>query len=202
MASCRLFFHNGTEFIGPQFAMALFRSRKYKIKNDIRSACEGHAQADLQDAKSGPSPGEAANSKFRIQDSKLCSGCSLRRARQVRQRTVGLRRREAAARRPLPRSIPVASDKPAAERMGLHERPADARMQPSARGRLRAAGRCATELDTTPSATNSSCGPLGPDGPIPHTAQRLPKQHTRHPAVCSPPPAIATNLVAGIPCLD
>ena len=187
-----------------------------QLAKDSHNRTCGTRNAGLRGAKLRPAavPFGTANSAFKIQDSKLrglsghiCAYISVRVA------TCGVlacddkeQRASAAGRlrptRPLPRSIPVASDKPAAERMGLHERPADARMQPSARGRLRAAGRCATELDTTPSATNSSCGPLGPDGPIPHTAQRLPKQHTRHPAVCSPPPAIATNLVAGIPCLD
>ena len=49
-------------------------------------------------------------------------------------------------------------DKPAAERWACMSGPAGREMQPSARGRLRAADRCATDLDTGHSTTNSGCG--------------------------------------------
>ena len=99
----------------------------------------------------GPSRGEAAarcalraqiqNSIFKIQNYK--SGSSLRRT-QRRKGVAGLRRAEAAARTVFARPISTRARSRA-------ERPAradlrDAKMQPSARGRLRAADRCATDV--------------------------------------------------------
>ena len=69
------------------------------------------------------------------------SGCSLRRARRFGQRTAGLRRPQAAARQSL-RDCFLAKKSPQPS-----GRACDVEEQPSARGRLRAAGRSATELD-------------------------------------------------------
>ena len=68
------------------------------------------------------------------------SGRSLRRT-QRRKGVAGLRRREAAARQSL-RDCFLAKKSPQPS-----GRACDVEEQPSARGRLRAAGRCATELD-------------------------------------------------------
>ena len=93
----------------------------------------------------------AANSEFKIQDSKLRGLFGYARAYiPVRAAACGVHakfgnelRASAAGRlrpaRPLPRSIPVASDKPAAERWACTSGLRDAKMQPSAGGRLRAA---------------------------------------------------------------
>ncbi len=74
---------------------------------------------------------------------------------KVRGRTSDFCCRETAARRSLARSIPTQGN-PAAERMGL--RSSGVRMQPSARGRLRAAGRCATAFTGKPSTETSGSG--------------------------------------------
>ena len=132
--------------------MALFRSCKFKMKNDMRgAACEvpakrtcGTRDAGLRGAKlrpAAPLRAQIQKSIFRIKRAFWArlgiyfrSGRSLR-STQVRVRTAGLRRREAAARTvPTDRFQLETSPQPSGRACDIEE-------QPSARGRLRAARR-------------------------------------------------------------
>ena len=128
----------------------------------------------------GPLRPAGANSAFKIQYSKFRitrSGCSLRKARQVRQRTAGLRRREAAARRCLTASIPLKPSpfgrKFSIQNSELHTRAAVCgvhakfgnELRACAAARLRPAGLFETEFVGDHFHHNGrGCAPLGPDG--------------------------------------
>jgi len=128
------------------------RNRPFKGQNRA-AACEAHAEAELRDANCGASPGEAA-ARCALQvpfipqnESHLSRAFGLQPAEgtHVRVRTAGLRAREAAARSVLTdrfqlETSPQPSGGPA--RADLR----DARLQPSARGRLRAADCFAIEF--------------------------------------------------------
>jgi len=147
------------------------------------AACGGSVRsADLRDTRCGPPQdggsgplrflAGTANSAFKIQDSKLKGTAGpawtsiLVRAAACGGRMFGneLRASARGGCGPLGPGGPVQStrSKPAAERTGLHKRPADARLQPSARGRLRAAGRYATAFSNSRSLSEPHPAPLPP----------------------------------------
>ena len=119
--------------------MALFRSCKFKMKNDMRgAACEvpakrtcGTRDAGLRGAKLRP----AAPLRAQIQKSIFRIKRAFWARLGIRVRTAGLRRREAAARTvPTDRFQLETSPQPSGRACDIEE-------QPSARGRLRAARR-------------------------------------------------------------
>ena len=121
-----------------KFSIHYSKFRMTKSGRGLRSArTSRREQAGLRRAKLRPAAASRSR-KFSIQN--YCSGRGLRRSRTT-ARSCGPPLPQAAARRPLAGSNLTASPQPSGGACDVKE-------QPSARRRLRAAGRSATDLDT------------------------------------------------------